>query len=490
MPKSLKEEIAERLKSPPLILETRATQGYTRMVKAIFRIAEQVSSIETPSYARRVELQDDLTGLTLAARQVACSLEEWEKITGPDLSSNRRFRATMTSVVETAARIGDALVPFGVRGFTPPSAFIPVGEWTSDDFKTQERITKTWDVSDDVTGKGVLEVRFDCADHFPLRIFRVTLASASADAPGETKEVSTDEHIGETGHHHRKANVYRPTLDDHDSDARYLLIADVEGHAAEVLSGVLKHCEGSVSIRTLMDEDWDAAAAAARTRPLTDDEYAQWVQENIPRFRGKGVRVAILEGGYGSTSLLDHLRAGAGLDAQPLRRISKLALDQCRVVVVPQPRAPLGVLPVKTLQEFVRSGGGLITTHDAVGYRGHPSIIPEVCAGGVAHVRDTEWLAVEEHPVTAGIELNKKLSHSYYDHVELEAGPDGRVLARAARSGRPVVVTGACGKGRYVACGMILGVAPDNSSIIPTGAEKILLENAIKWCARAERLKP
>jgi len=75
------------------------------------------------------------------------------------------------------------------------------------------------------------------------------------------------------------------------------------------------------------------------------------------------------------------------------------------------------------------------------------------------------------------------LFHIYYDHIELEPGPQGAVLANAAQSGRPVVVAGTSGKGRYVACGMIIGLSADNSEIAPTGAERILLENAVRWCS-------
>jgi hypothetical protein len=137
---------------------------------------------------------------------------------------------------------------------------------------------------------------------------------------------------------------------------------------------------------------------------------------------------------------------------------------------------------ISAIQKFVRRGGGLVTTHDAVGYRGHPSLITEVCAKGVAHVRDKQWIAVKEHPVTDGIELNKTMSHTYYDRIELKAGPNGTVLAKAPSSSRPVVIAGAAGKGRYGACGLLIGITAGNKSITPTGAEATLLLNAVKWC--------
>jgi len=203
----------------------------------------------------------------------------------------------------------------------------------------------------------------------------------------------------------------------------------------------------------------------------------------VPAFGGKDLRVGVVQNSWGSMSILAYLGTLEGVEAQPVEFPTAAALEPCQVLVLPQQRvAGMGEVMTSAIEAFVRAGGGLITTHDAAGYRGHPPIITSVCAGGVAHVRDTQWLAVKEHPVTAGIELGKKVSHSYYDHIELEVGPQGAVLAEAAQSGRPVVVAGAFGKGRYVACGLGIGVAPDNSSVIPTGAERTLLENAVKWC--------
>ena len=138
----------------------------------------------------------------------------------------------------------------------------------------------------------------------------------------------------------------------------------------------------------------------------------------------------------------------------------------------------------KAYGDFVRAGGGLITTHNAVGYRGHPLLLTDVCAKGIEHVRDEEWIADAEHPVTRGIQLNTALPHSYFDHIELECGPKGLTLARAAQSRRPVVICGEPGKGRYVACGLAIGLARDEETP-PKGAEKTLLENAVRWCAGA-----
>jgi len=190
-----------------------------------------------------------------------------------------------------------------------------------------------------------------------------------------------------------------------------------------------------------------------------------------------------MQGGSGSISILDYLRTVDGIDAQPLSSPNKAMIETCQVVVLPQPRGSLGDIFVSWLEDFVRDGGGLITTHDSVGYRRQPLLITDVCAKGVSHIRHTPWVVTTKHPVTQGIEMHKPLHQDYYDHIELAPGPNGIVLAIDEKSRLPVVVVGEFGKGRYVACGLILGLTyPENKEIVPTGAERILLENAVKWC--------
>jgi hypothetical protein len=135
------------------------------------------------------------------------------------------------------------------------------------------------------------------------------------------------------------------------------------------------------------------------------------------------------------------------------------------------------------LEAFVRAGGGLVTTHDAVGYRGMPGLLTDVCKGGVSHVRDETWKVSGTHPVTADLATDRALPQSYYDHIELDPGPSGTVVAVSEKSGRPVVIVGASGKGRYVACGLVPGLSADVQEVLPTDAEGRLILNAIRWCA-------
>ena len=91
-----------------------------------------------------------------------------------------------------------------------------------------------------------------------------------------------------------------------------------------------------------------------------------------------------------------------------------------------------------------------------------------------------------DHPVTAGLPKGRPLSQGYYDHIQLKCGKDGQALAVSEKSGQPVVVAGPFGQGRYVACGLLLGLSPDNREAAPTADEAKLLVNAVRWCAKQD----
>jgi len=482
-------KIAERLDEPAMIAETRVIQGYVRMMKEIAFIATQVSSLAEPTYDERLQVQNALTRLGIAGIQTTDGLKEWERSLERDLSVYPRYMITLDAVGNNVFGISDALTPFGVRSFAPSYPRKKVGAWKSEDFEEKTKITKKWDVTDHILTAGTFGVTFTNArSHYWLDIHRAALASAPAEQPEQLTELSVDKHKGLTAHHSRRANVYTLNLEKLDPGVRYFVVADIKGHPAEAHSGVMLHCKGNVWIRPLRPKNWSFESVSDKLLPLTDEEVRQRRQSNAPTFDGKGLRVAVVQNGLGSVSILAHLRMLDGIDAHPIDFPTAPALEPCQVLVVPRQRvAGMGSVQTSAIKEFVLAGGGLVTTHDAAGYRGHPPLVTNVCARGVAHVKDKQWIVIKKHPVTEGIELHKNLSHSYYDHIELEPGPQGTVLANAAQSGKPVVVAGASGKGRYVACGLLSGVAGStNTEIAPTGAERILLENAVRWCGSKE----
>jgi hypothetical protein len=471
--------IAKRLDEPTILAETRVVQGYVQMVREIHTIVKRVSESKRPDLAERIELQKTVSRLCAAGVQTAEALKGWERSISQGIGGSR-FIDTVDVTETTVVGIGDALAPLGIRNPIKPYLRKEIGEWVTKDFDEKVRITKTLDVTDHVSVAGDYRVGFKyTSGWWGLTIFRVALASAPANKPKQLTELSADEHNGVAAARN-KANVYTVTLKKHDPAARYFIVADIRGVTSRGKPSDRQGCNGAVWMKAVLPEDW--LEKLKDVRPLTDEELAR---KHAVKFGKKGLRVAVVQGGYGSTTLLAALRKVKGIDAQPLTGFYPDVLEHCQVIVLPQPKAEIGKDTVAALERFVRAGGGLVTTHNAVGYRGHPLIITDVCARGLEHVRDKQWVAVAEHPTTAGIDLNKPLPHSYYDHIELEPGPNALVLARAAESRRPVIVCGSFGKGRYLACGLAIGLAPNSKDAPPAGAEKTLLENAVRWCGRA-----
>ena len=272
--------LANRLAYPSIIHESRAIQGYLRMVREVLNIATWVADAANPTYDERVELQKAMNRLALACYQTNGGLEEWERVAGVDLSHRRRRQpADAAANRRTVDDIADALRSFGVRK-PPVSGRQQIGEWTSEDFQTEPRIMKKWDVTDSVPSSGVYKVNFNNASHFSLRIYSVALTSqVGGDPPVES---AVDEHAGHTGFHRSKANVYTLTLDRHEPAARYFLIADIEGHPAQDFSGILKHCKGTVWFKPIQSDEQRMADAITALRPLSDEQLAQWRKANTP----------------------------------------------------------------------------------------------------------------------------------------------------------------------------------------------------------------
>jgi hypothetical protein len=118
-----------------------------------------------------------------------------------------------------------------------------------------------------------------------------------------------------------------------------------------------------------------------------------------------------------------------------------------------------------------------------VGYRSQPVFVPAVCARGTANPADAGWEVVAEHPLAQGLTRGGTLKKTYYDLITVEPGPKGTLIARGVPSGQPVVVCGNAGGGRYVACGLCLGLGRDEKDAELTPDEGRLLENAVRWAA-------
>ncbi len=415
--------------------------------------------------------------LAQACLDVVDGLNAWEEAAGKGVGGSR-LRDTIAVTEQTARDVGKALKPFGVQD--PGAAFgkIVAGEWVSDDFEEELRIVKTWEVTEAVSGADTYQARFNYRSGWHgLYSYRVALASATAENPEDLTELAADEHPG-TAAVRNNGNVYTLGLDEYDPKLRYFIVCDIRGTRSSDKPMNRRGCNGDCSFGRVR-----VPGELLPTMPLLPVAASEAARYQGPNFEGDGVRVGVVQGGYGSEALLRHLQAADGVQVQPLYHLVPDFISRCDVIVLPQARFAEGfpAAAAGALEQFVAEGGGLMTTHDAVGFRGLPVICAEVCAGGADKVRDKSWRVAEQHPVTAGLP-DGELAMGYYDFIGLTPGPAGMTVATGVPGGQPAVVCGEVGEGRYVACGLAIGLGgSDAAETPPTEHEATLLTNAIRW---------
>ena len=471
--------MARRLDSPAILAETQVISGYVRMVQQLYAITSLVSRPAPPTNAERAGLNADLRAFAEAGMQVVAGLQEWEKACGAEIGGSR-LSDTLNVTEQTVVDVGKALRPFGVRDAGAAYLRQQIGTWEDNDFEKSEKTRKTWEVTASLVGPGTYQVRFDYTRGWHgLTIARAALSSTPKDAPENLTEVIFDQHSGLAACQNR-ANVYTLPVPAVEEGRRYFLVADIQGVRSSDKPEDRRGCAGAVTFWKVRPPG--EALPEMPLLPMAESEVARFY---APRFGKGGVRVGVFQGGYGSESVLAYLRGRPGIDAQPLHLLNATHLKACQVVVLPQPRLPerVDAAAVAALTQFLRAGGGLLTTHNAVGYRGLPVLAPEVCVRGVNNVREPGWRVEEaEHPVTQELARGKSLARTYYDHITLEPGPAGTVVARGAPSGAAAGAGGPAGKGRYVACGLAIGLGvADDTDVAPSPDEGRLLENAVRW---------
>jgi len=201
--------------------------------------------------------------------------------------------------------------------------------------------------------------------------------------------------------------------------------------------------------------------------------------------RNGGIRVAVWDDdAYGGAPLMEALKAAPGMDVASLYNLKPSSLSACDVVILPQPRRRSDLFRdpdvMRAVTRYLEKGGGVMTTHALVGLRGFVQLAPTV-ATGVDTVKGREWRVAVDHPVTRQLAPGPHLS-TFSDCAALELGLQGVVFAQTP-GGVPVVAGGAIGRGRYVACGLGVGIEPGDKDTTPSPAELHLVKNAVRWLA-------
>ncbi len=190
-----------------------------------------------------------------------------------------------------------------------------------------------------------------------------------------------------------------------------------------------------------------------------------------PYFAPDKREVAIYAGGQASEGLLKSLQDAPGIDAEMIYALAPAMWKRAKVLIVPHLEDVQDLTPqtINDLRAFVRDGGRLILTHDAVGYRWHQRLFPEIGVG-VERLDGKEIVvSANELGVTPGT-----VTQGYGDHVIINPAEGASVLAREAKSDKAVVVAGFFGRGSVVMDGTLLGAPSDGE--MPASEKRLLWE--------------
>lgn len=204
-----------------------------------------------------------------------------------------------------------------------------------------------------------------------------------------------------------------------------------------------------------------------------------------PVFATDAMHAGVFVDCYGSAGVLEALRGTDRIEAMPLAELSAEYLAPCDVVVLPQPsEAPERVsdAAVAALREFVQAGGGLLAMRDVIGAWIYDPILPDAVQADGTVVEGQSVRVAAQHPVTEGLEVGQTLQHAHGDRLLLLPGEAAAVLMTDP-DGKPVVAAAEVGQGRYVACGFAIGRTATAADATPTGFERELLANAVRWLA-------
>lgn len=471
-------QLAAELGDPWISAETQVIAGYVTMMERLYGILTLVSRKTPPTEAERESLNRDLMGFAQAGVQVNEGLKAWGAAS-LDTKIGGRLSDTIEITDQTVIQVSQALLPFGVRNPLAPYLVREIGQYHDQDFEEKQAIQRRIEASDCICAPGTYQVKFTHTKGWnALTVQRVALASSPRDRPEQLSEIVFDRHPGTIGYT-PKAPLYTLVLPTYDEELRYWLVMDITGVKSSVRPQERRGCNGSITVWKTRDPD-----LVVQPLPLLPMSVSEKARYGGPKFTSGGLPVGVIQGGYGSTSMLAVLQDKPGLDVQPVWLVNAEDLRDCKVLILPQPSQAETFSPdvAAVLTAFVKDGGGLLSSHNSVGFKGLPVILPEVCARGVVNRRDGRFKASAEHPITKGLPLGKALQASYYDYITIEPGPAGTVVCRGFASAEPMVVCGAVGKGRYVACGLAPGIRPsDDTDCTPTPDEALLLENAVRW---------
>ena len=238
------------------------------------------------------------------------------------------------------------------------------------------------------------------------------------------------------------------------------------------------------------DQRHSLLARSPAIQVLDEQEAAEWMlRKGPPRFAmDGGIRVAVWqENAYGAEAILKELSLMDGVDAAPLFNLDPANWRRIQVIVIPQPRKNVKLFKDQALADslalFVKQGGGLMTTHSMIGARGFINAVPSVVASVTPIPLDSDaWRIAGLHSITRNLPAD--VQHSTFGDMNSLVPAKGTVPILLGKDGSVVMAAGSFGRGRYVPCGLGLGIGRGDENADLTPIEKNLLRNTILWLGK------
>ena len=111
-------KLAEQLNDPTLIAETRVIEGYVRMIKSIYLIANTVAGKKELDNAETASVQATFDELCSAMQQTTEAIDAWNGVVAANCDIEKANKAKIGPVAvtrQTVADIAEALAPFGIE---------------------------------------------------------------------------------------------------------------------------------------------------------------------------------------------------------------------------------------------------------------------------------------------------------------------------------------------------------------------------------------
>jgi hypothetical protein len=234
-------KLAEEMKSPALVEETRATRGLVKMHKGLYRLSQVIAAGEKMTQEERTQAADALALADEGSREIRVGLIAWANAVAPQLVPPRgfttRFADTVHCVDQVMSDVSATATAFGIHDARLANRIHTLGSWTIADFHSESQEQglaqrKVWNADNFVTGPGRYDVTFlrDSRD-YNVQIKQIRLVSTPIEDATQETELASDVHSGTASD--QPKNTYQLVLKALEPNRHYFVVADLVGIPAD-----------------------------------------------------------------------------------------------------------------------------------------------------------------------------------------------------------------------------------------------------------------